>query len=42
MPVYGIVVGFVLVRPRLQMRNDLMAEKIEIDPLRGAATLCAA
>src|SRR5882757_7499999 len=36
-----IVVGLAVGGRRLQMRDDLMAEEIEVDPLRGAAALRA-
>lgn len=39
MAVHWVVVGVVFVRLRLQMRDDLVAEEIEVDPLRGAAAL---
>jgi len=38
----GVVVGFPVGGGGLEMRDDLMAEEIEVDPLRGAASFRAA
>ena len=36
-PSTGLVVSLVAVGRRLQLRDDLMTEEVEVDPLRGAA-----
>jgi hypothetical protein len=38
----GVVMGFAVGGDWLQMRDDLVAEEIEVDPLSGAAAFCAA
>lgn len=37
MAVDGLVVSLVAVGRGLQLRDDLMTEEVEVDPLRGAA-----